>query len=135
MRAAHAGWLVALAILVPGCGKDEKPKDAGTTAAKPATVAEKPPPKPRKPARKPPEYKPAGYHKHRARGVIYKDEEIGENVLSAPYDRIIELFGPPAVRKGKCIRYRILARPKGHSWEFCFKGQKMTGASVEPGYQ
>ena len=147
MRAAHAGWLVVVALLAAGCGKDEKPKDAGKTATEPATVAAKPPAtaapakpskrakKPRKRASKPPEYKPLGYHKHRARGVIYGDEQIGEDILTAPYDRIIELFGPPAVRKGKCIRYRILGRPKGQSWEFCFKGQRMTAAPVEPGYQ
>jgi hypothetical protein len=151
MRAVHAGWLVAFAVLTAGCGKDETPGDAATTATQPATVAEKPPAattpakpaKPHKPAKKPPtpggsnpKYRPSGYHKHRARGVIYWNEGISEDVLTAPYDRIIELFGPPASRRGKCIYYREVGGPPPHqSWEFCFKGQEMTGASAVPGYK
>jgi hypothetical protein len=114
--------LAAIALaLVPGCGGgSEKP---ATTATQPAKT---PPAKPKR-SYKPPKYFPSARHKHRPRGFIYNDE-IGENVLTAPYNRIIELFGPPASRNGRCIEYHIVGQPKA-KWTFCFKGQKMTSAS------
>ncbi|MEA2442142.1 MAG: hypothetical protein QOH76_3566 [Thermoleophilaceae bacterium] len=146
MRSARAAWLVALAVVASGCGKDEDGKKDSTSASKPATSSPKPATtpaaRPHKPAKRPsrssdlnPNYRPSGYHRHRARGVIYNNEGISEDVLTAPYDRIIELFGQPAHRRGKCIRYRIVGGEPHQSWEFCFKGQEMTAASVEPGYQ
>jgi hypothetical protein len=119
-RAALA--ILALALLA-GCGGEKKsPRSTTTATTQPAKTT------PKKPAE--PQYKPSARHKHRPPGSIYNDE-IGENVVSAPYDRIIQVFGPPASRHGKCIRYRIVGQPH-RNWEFCFKGQRMTGAGVVP---
>src|SRR3954466_7421818 len=137
--------LVAAALLSPGCGDDEKPAPPATAQQPPATSPAKRPP-PTSPATQPPVtdqvdrdrkklrrkygpgYVPSAYHAHRPPGYIYPNE-VGENVLIAPYRRIIEVFGPPASRRGKCIRYRIVRSPR-ERWEFCFKGQKMTSAMV-----
>ena len=115
---------VAAAVLLAGCdsGGEKKSTTTATTAQRPARTTPK--------KQGAPQYKPSARHKTRPRGSIYNDE-IGENVLTAPYDRVIELFGPPASRHGKCIRYRIVGQ-KHRNWEFCFKGQHMTGAGVVP---
>ena len=109
---------VAVVVLLAGCGggKSEKSPTATTkTTAKP----------PAKPSG--PQYVPSAHHSHRPPGFVYNDE-IGENVTSASYDRIIQVFGPPASRHGKCIVYRVVHQPKA-KWTFCFKGQKMISAS------
>jgi hypothetical protein len=106
--------------LVAGCGGGGK-KPATTVTATPTQARTTQQTKPG------PQYVPSARHKHRPRGFIYNDE-IGENVLTAPYDRIIELFGPPALRHGNCIEYKIVGRPSDH-WKFCFRGQKMISAS------
>jgi hypothetical protein len=113
---------LAVLVLVAGCGGGEK-KHAETTSTPAPTVKTTKP----KPQAKPPKYFPSASHKHRPPGSIYNDE-VGENVLTAPYDRIIELFGPPASRHGKCIKYKIVERPSD-MWTFCFRGQKMVSAS------
>jgi hypothetical protein len=113
---------VAAAALLAGCGGGGEKKPTTTVATQPAKATPK--------QAKEPQYKPSAHHKTRPPGSIYNDE-VGENVLSAPYDRIIEVFGPPASRHGKCIRYRIVKQPK-QQWEFCFKGQRMTGAGAIP---
>ena len=92
----------------------------GGSGQKATTNAQRPKP----PA---PQYVPSAHHSHRPRGFVYNDE-IGENVVTAPYDRVIELFGPPASRHGRCIVYKIVGQPKG-KWTFCFKGQRMISAS------
>ena len=112
---------LTVVVLVAGCGGGEE-KHAGTTSTQARTAKTK-----SAPQAKPPKYFPSARHKHRPPGSIYNDE-IGENVLTAPYDRIIELFGPPASRRGKCIKYRIVGRP-ADMWTFCFRGQKMISAS------
>jgi hypothetical protein len=113
---------LVVVVLVAGCGGGEK-KHAETTSTQARTV------KTTKsaPQAKPPKYVPSARHKHRPPGFVYNDE-VGENVVSAPYDRIIELFGPPASRHGRCIKYNVVGQPHRH-WEFCFKGQRMTGAA------
>jgi hypothetical protein len=103
--------ILAVACAVAGCGGGGK---------KPATTA-KPKPKPSAP-----QYFPSAHHAHRPRGFVYNDE-IGENVTSAPYDRIIQVFGPPASRHRDCIVYRVVRQPKS-KWTFCFKGQRMVSA-------
>jgi hypothetical protein len=100
-----------------GCGSGGKSHTATTS-----TEAAK---RPARPAG--PQYVPSAHHNHRPPGFVYNDE-IGENVLTAPYDRVIQLFGPPASRHGNCIKYKIVGRPSD-KWTFCFKGQKMTSAS------
>jgi hypothetical protein len=107
--------ILAVACIVAGCGGGGK--TTGTTA-----TTEKPKPKPSAP-----QYVPSARHAHRPRGFVYNDE-IGENVLTAPYDRIIQLFGPPAIRHGNCIEYKIVQRPSDH-WKLCFRGQKMISAA------
>jgi hypothetical protein len=108
---------VAVVALVTGCGGGNNEK--GNTAT---TAAPRPPAKPSGP-----QYVPSAHHSHRPPGFVYNDE-VGENVLTAPYDRVIQVFGPPASRHGKCIVYRVVHQPKA-KWTFCFKGQKMTSAS------
>lgn len=116
--------LVILAVvgLVAGCGGGGKKTTTTATVAKPKA---KPRPKPAGP-----QYVPSAHHANRPRGFIYNDE-VGENVTSANYDRIIQVFGPPASRRGKCIRYKIVGDPH-RNWEFCFKGRRMTGAGAIP---
>ena len=109
--------LIAVLVLIAGCGKSGPTHTASRTTTQPAKSTA-------------PKYVPSARHGHRPPGAIYNDE-IGENVLSAPYDRIIELFGPPASRHGACIRYRVVREPK-EQWEFCFKGQKMDSAMILP---
>jgi hypothetical protein len=120
MRASAS--LIVIAALVAGCGSGGS---SSQTATKPAT---KPPPTTASPA---PKYVPSAHHAHRPPGSVYNDE-VGENILIAPYSRVIELFGPPASRRGKCIRYRIVGTPH-QGWEFCFRGERMTGAMVVRG--
>jgi hypothetical protein len=129
--ARSLGGLVAAALVLPGC-KDEKP---APTASAPRPAATSPAPAPHKPshAGEPsqgaaPRYYPSAHHAHRPPGYIYPDE-VGENVLIAPYRRVIELFGQPDSRNGKCVDYRIVHSPR-ERWEFCFRGQKMTSAMV-----
>src|SRR3954447_11243607 len=123
--ARRLGALVAMALVLQGCA-DEKPAPAASPSRPAATSPAKAPRQPRPTGA--PRYFPSTHHAHRPPGYIYPDE-VGENVLIAPYRRIIELFGPPASRNGKCIRYRIVRSPR-ERWEFCFRGQKMTGAMV-----
>jgi hypothetical protein len=106
--------------LVAGCG-------SGGSTHRPATTTAKPPPT-STPA---PQYVPSAHHTRRPPGSVYADE-VGENILTAPYARVIQLFGQPASRTGKCIRYLIVGMPH-QRWEFCFKGQQMTGAMVVRG--
>ena len=106
---------VALVVLVAGCGGSSKKKaTVATTATQRARPAA-------------PQYVPSAHHSHRPRGFVYNDE-IGENVTGASYDRIIQVFGPPSSRHGRCIVYRVV-HPPNAKWTFCFKGQKMTSAS------
>ena len=111
-----ATMAIAALALLSGCGNSSGTHTAstGTQPAKSTT----------------PQYVPSTRHAHRPAGSVYNDE-IGENVLTAPYDRVIELFGPPASKRGACIRYRIVREPK-EQWEFCFKGQKMDSAMILP---
>jgi hypothetical protein len=115
--------LMALA-LVAGCGGSGD-KQKPTTTAPAAQPAKKNPSR-----QSTPPYKPSARHAHRPPGSVYEDE-IGENVVSATKARILELFGPPASKSGKCLYYRIVGQPK-QNWQFCFKGQRMTGAQVAP---
>jgi hypothetical protein len=135
--------LVAAAVLASGC-EDEQRQAPPATATPAATSGEQPPATTR--AKQPPAtgqvdrdrkrlhqkygpgYVPSAYHAGRPAGYTYPDE-VGENVLIAPYRRIIEVFGPPASRDGRCIDYRIVRSPR-ERWEFCFRGQKMTSAMV-----
>jgi hypothetical protein len=120
MRAMRkAAAIVAVVSLVAGCGGGGGKSHTTTTTG---TAAKKPPAKPSRP-----QYVPSAHHAHRPRGFVYNDE-IGENVLTAPYDRIVQLFGPPSRRHGNCIEYKIVERPSDH-WTFCFKGQRMISAS------
>jgi hypothetical protein len=112
----HVAILIAAAVLT-GCGNSSATHTASTPATQPAKSTA-------------PKYFPSAHHAHRPPGFVY-DDEIGENVLTAPYDRVIELFGPPASKQGDCIHYRIVRQPK-QQWEFCFRGQTMTGAMVIP---
>ena len=107
------GLVLAGATLIAGCGGGGENHTAttGMTAAKPTS----------------PQYVPSARHKHRPLGFVYNDE-IGENVTGASYDRIIQVFGPPASRHGKCVVYRVVHQPKA-KWTFCFKGQKMISAN------
>ncbi|HEY0631114.1 MAG TPA: hypothetical protein VGC98_03585 [Thermoleophilaceae bacterium] len=114
----RAALAIATAALIAGCGGSGK-TETSTTSTRASTAPKR--------TYRPPKYVPDARHKHRPPGYIYNDE-IGENVLTAPYSRIIQLFGPPASRHGNCILYRIVGRPKD-MWHFCFKGQKMIGAS------
>jgi hypothetical protein len=118
-RAAPA---VAALVLLAGCGGGGEKKST-TTATQPARTTPKQ-------ATTGPQYVPSARHKQRPPGSVYNDE-IGENVVTASRDRITQLFGPPASTKGNCLRYRIVKQPK-RQWEFCFKGQRMTGAGVVP---
>jgi hypothetical protein len=114
-RAAAA---IGAAVLVAGCGGGSGKTHTATTS----TEAVKPPAR-----QTAPQYVPSAHHAHRPPGFVYNDE-IGETVLTAPYDRIIQLFGPPHSRRGKCIVYRVVRQPNS-KWTFCFKGQKMVSAS------
>src|SRR4051794_23054360 len=91
---------IALAALVAGCG------GGGSHTATTANRAPK-----KAPARSAPQYVPSAHHTHRPRGFVYNDE-IGENVTGASYERIIQVFGPPSSRRGKCIVYRVVHQPK-----------------------
>jgi hypothetical protein len=117
----RAALAIAAAALIAGCGGGGKSgkSETSTTSTRASTAPKR--------TYAPPKYVPDARHKHRPPGYIYNDE-IGENVLTAPYRRIIQLFGPPASRRGNCIRYRIVGRPKD-MWTFCFKGQKMVSAT------
>ena len=109
--------LAAIALaLVAGCGGGGEKK--ATTAATTSTQAARP---------KAPQYVPSTRHKHRPPGFVYNDE-IGENVTGASYDRIVQVFGPPASRHGRCVVYRVVHQPNA-KWTFCFKGQKMISAN------
>jgi hypothetical protein len=110
----RAALAAAVVVLLAGCGSSGKKTTATTTRAQAV-----PPPGP--------QYVPSAHHKSRPQGFVYNDE-IGENVMTATYDRIIQLFGPPASRHGECIVYRVVKQPKS-KWTFCFKGQKMISAS------
>ena len=105
-----------MASLVAGCGGSSGGKTSTATTAK--TQAAKPPG---------PRYVPSAKHGTRPRGYVYNDE-VGENVTSATYDRIIQVFGPPAARHGNCVVYRVVKQPKS-KWTFCFKGQRMVSAN------
>jgi hypothetical protein len=123
MGGRRIGALLVAAALLAGCGGH---KEARTTSTSPRTAASAPPRRPT-PG---PQYSPSTHHSHRPPGSIYPDE-VGENILGAPYRRVIELFGQPAHRHGSCIDYRIVRSPH-ENWEFCFKGQKMDSAMVVP---
>jgi hypothetical protein len=111
--------ILAVACAIAGCG-------GGTSHTATTSTQARTTPKPRR-TYPPPKYFPSAHHAHRPRGYIYNDE-VGENVLIAPYDRIIQVFGPPAIRHGNCIEYKIVQRPSDH-WKFCFRGQKMISAA------
>ena len=114
MRRAAA--VVGVSVLLAGCGGGASGQSqTATTTTKPAKL----PPGP--------QYVPSAHHAHRPPGFVYNDE-IGENVTSASYDRVIQVFGPPSSRHGKCIVYRVVRQPKA-KWTFCFRGQKMISAS------
>ena len=115
MRRAAAA--IGVAALVAGCGSGGGSGKSHTATT--STKAAKPPPRP--------QYVPSARHKHRPPGYVYNDE-VGENVLTATHDRIIEVFGPPASRHGSCIVYRVVRQPKS-KWTFCFRGQKMVSAN------
>jgi hypothetical protein len=129
--------LTGAALLLPGC-QDDRRKDAAVSTLRATPPAHRATPARRphahaheahKPAETfPAQYEPSAHHATRPRGSVYGDE-VGENVLIAPYRRIIQVFGPPASRHGKCIDYRIVDTPS-ENWEFCFKGQKMDSAMV-----
>jgi hypothetical protein len=106
--------ILAAASLLAGCGGGSTKTHTATTAK---TQAAKPPG---------PQWKPSAQHNTRPRGSVYNDE-VGENVMTASYDRIIQVFGPPASRHGNCIVYRVVRQPKS-KWTFCFRGQKMISA-------
>ena len=108
-----ASALVVVAVLA-GCGSGAKKSTTTATSTQPARPAT-------------PQYVPSARHNHRPPGFVYNDE-IGENVTTASYDRIIQVFGPPSSRHGKCIVYRVVRQPNA-KWTFCFKGQKMISAS------
>ena len=112
--------LLTVAAVVAGCGSGGS-SNTTTTSPKPAST---------KPASTTPQYVPSAHHAKRPPGSVYNDE-IGENITTAPRSRVIVLFGPPAATKGDCIRYRIVKQPK-QQWEFCFKGERMTSAMVVP---
>jgi hypothetical protein len=116
-RVRRIALTLAAATLVAGCGGSGGKKS--TTTATATT----------QPAKAPSgaQYVPSARHKHRPPGFVYNDE-IGENVTGASYDRIIQVFGPPASRHGRCIVYRVVHQPNA-KWTFCFKGQKMISAS------
>jgi hypothetical protein len=107
---------IAALVLLPGCGKSGTTHTASTSTQPAKSTA--------------PRSVPGGNHPNRPPGSVYSNE-IGENIVTVPRDRIIQLFGPPASKRGKCIRYRIVKQPK-QQWEFCFKGQKMTSAAAVP---
>ena len=112
-RAAPA---IVAVVLLAGCGSGEKkPATTATQPAKPRTT---------------PRTVPGGTHPNRPQGSVYPDE-IGENIVTVPRDRVIKRFGPPASTKANCVRYRIVKQPH-QQWQFCFKGQKMTSAGVVP---
>jgi hypothetical protein len=113
--------VAAVVVLIAGCGGGKSGKNEKSSTATTSTTA-KIPPKPSGP-----QYVPSAPHSHRPPGSVY-DDEIGENVLTAPYSRIIQLFGPPASRHGRCIKYKIVGRSNDR-WTFCFRGEKMISAS------
>jgi hypothetical protein len=108
----RAAILVATALVV-GCGSSGGGSQTASTSTQPAKTTA-------------PQYVPSAHHAQRPPGSVY-DDEIGENITTATRDRVMQLFGPPASTRGKCIRYRIVKHAK-QQWEFCFKGQKMTSA-------
>jgi hypothetical protein len=121
MGGGRIGAVLVAAALFAGCGDR---KQATTTTTSPGTAVSAPPRQPT-PG---PQYVPGTHHAHRPPGSIYRDE-VGENILIAPYRRVIELFGQPASRHGRCTDYRIVGSPH-ENWEFCFKGQTMDSAMV-----
>lgn len=75
----------------------------------------------------PGQYVPSAYHATRPVGAIYNDE-IGENVVGTRYRRVIEVFGPPYIRRPPCVYYRQVGDP-GSSWRFCFADGRMESAT------
>ena len=68
-------------------------------------------------------YEPSAYHATRPVGAIYNDE-IGEDIVGeTPYRRVVEVFGPPLVRRPPCVFYRQVGDP-GRHWRFCFDEQR-----------
>ena len=72
----------------------------------------------------PGEYVPSAYHPTRPVGAIFNDE-IGENIvgIDTTYARVLEVFGPPLVRRWPCVYYRQVGDP-GRHWRFCFDEQR-----------
>jgi hypothetical protein len=91
----------------------------------PAARTRRPPP-PRRPR-----YLPWGYHPGPRAHVVYRDEEIGENIVGTRYRRIVELFGQPLrewrTSGGRCVTYRVLGRPPMR-WEWCFRHGRLDSA-------
>jgi hypothetical protein len=114
---ARAVIAIVAVALVAGCGEEERPPTARTTAEPPANAAQKTDPAP---------YEPSAEHARRPPGAVY-DDEIGEDVVGTPYSRIIEVFGPPLAQRGPCVYYRIVGRRR--AWRFCFEDGVMESAS------
>jgi hypothetical protein len=61
-------------------------------------------------------------HEHRRRGAVFGDE-VGENITSQSYRRVVRRFGPPAaIRREQglhCAYYEVVGSA-GDGWKFCF---------------
>ena len=77
---------------------------------------------PAEPAR----YTPSADHPTRPPSAIY-DDEVGENIVGTPYRRVVEVFGPPFLRRRPCVYYRQVGDP-GRYWRFCFEDGRMRSA-------
>lgn len=109
--------VAALAVaLLAACG-DQSSEPTVERPARPAKAA---------PAVEP--YTPSAHHPRRPRGAIYHDE-VGENVVGTRYRRIVEVFGPPLVRRAPCAYYRLVGQ-RGSFWRFCFVRGVMDGAAI-----
>jgi hypothetical protein len=64
----------------------------------------------------------SAHHEHRRRGAVF-DDEVGEDVTSQSYRRVVRRFGPPAVIRReqglRCAYYEIVGWASD-GWRFCF---------------
>ncbi|HEX8204627.1 MAG TPA: hypothetical protein VF587_01065 [Solirubrobacteraceae bacterium] len=76
------------------------------------------------PPHEPARYTPGGHHATRPPGAIFNDE-VGEDIvgLRTPYRRVVQVFGPPAVRRWPCVLYRQVGERRRY-WRFCFDAER-----------
>ena len=73
-------------------------------------------------------YTPSAHHPVRPPGAIY-DDEVGENIVGTSYRRVVEVFGPPFLRRRPCVYYRQVGDP-GRYWRFCFDDQRRMNSAM-----